>query len=145
MAEKFTDDEDIKISRVDLEKLSFKMNLALSKDFIGSVLFREPYNYEALEEYIIGQFKAYVWAEKEKVKSYTVKYPRDWWQAFKERWFPSWAKEIWPVKYEGVIIDVRAIYPDFKPAVDDRTFRLMLGYTSIKDSLTNQNEPAKMS
>lgn len=24
--------------------------------------------------------------------------PADWWQAFKERWFPDWALERWPVR-----------------------------------------------
>ena len=28
-----------------------------------------------------------------------VKYPADWWQAFKERWFPKWLKRKHPVKY----------------------------------------------
>ena len=39
----------------------------------------------------------------------TVIWPRDWVQAFKERWFPGWAKKIFPVKYKGV--DIKAIYP----------------------------------
>lgn len=36
----------------------------------------------------------------------SFKYPADWWQAFKERWFPKrWAN----VKYKKV--DVKALYP----------------------------------
>jgi hypothetical protein len=30
-----------------------------------------------------------------------VKVPLDWWQAFKERWFPLWALARWPVVYWG--------------------------------------------
>jgi hypothetical protein len=33
------------------------------------------------------------------------KYPRDWWQAFKERWFPAWAIRRWPVAYEHIDVD----------------------------------------
>jgi len=29
-------------------------------------------------------------------------YPRDWWQAFKERWYPEWAKRKWPIVYNRV-------------------------------------------
>jgi hypothetical protein len=28
-----------------------------------------------------------------------ITYPRDWWQAFKERWFSKWLKVKYPVKY----------------------------------------------
>lgn len=28
--------------------------------------------------------------------------PADWWQHFKLRWFPKWAKKKWPVRYEWV-------------------------------------------
>ena len=27
------------------------------------------------------------------------KWPSDWWQAFKDRWFPKWALRRWPVHY----------------------------------------------
>jgi hypothetical protein len=29
-----------------------------------------------------------------------VKWPADWWQALRERWFPSWWLRRWPVRYE---------------------------------------------
>lgn len=29
-------------------------------------------------------------------------WPCDWWQAFKERWFPRWALRRWPVRYKSV-------------------------------------------
>ena len=28
-----------------------------------------------------------------------MKTPADWWQHFKERWFPGWALKMWPVVY----------------------------------------------
>lgn len=27
-------------------------------------------------------------------------WPKTWWDAFKERWFPTWAKLRWPIQYE---------------------------------------------
>lgn len=29
----------------------------------------------------------------------TLYAPADWWEHFKERWFPDWAKQRWPVRY----------------------------------------------
>ena len=33
---------------------------------------------------------------------YGIDYPTDWWQAFKERWFPMWARNRWWVKKERI-------------------------------------------
>ena len=38
-------------------------------------------------------------------------WPADWWQAFKERWYPAWAKHRWPVEYRRVEIVARELYP----------------------------------
>lgn len=38
------------------------------------------------------------------------RWPKDWWQAFKERWFPSWALKRWPVEYEEIDIDEIVAY-----------------------------------
>lgn len=32
-------------------------------------------------------------------------YPATWWDAFKERWFPGWARRKWPVNYRKIHID----------------------------------------
>ncbi len=29
-----------------------------------------------------------------------LRYPADWWQAFKDRWFPEWALKRWPIEWE---------------------------------------------
>lgn len=31
-----------------------------------------------------------------------VEYPADWWEAFKDRWFPSWLKRRYPVKMKYI-------------------------------------------
>ena len=30
----------------------------------------------------------------------SISYPADWWQSFKLRWLPRWAKDRWPVRME---------------------------------------------
>jgi hypothetical protein len=32
------------------------------------------------------------------------KWPKTWWDAVKEHWFPNWALKHWPVKYESIFI-----------------------------------------
>lgn len=51
----------------------------------------------------------------EHIKVYR-QWPADWWQAFKERWFPNWVLRRWPVRYETIDID-RTIYTRFCPHV----------------------------
>lgn len=39
-------------------------------------------------------------------------YPADWWQAFKERWFPAWLLRRYPVKLKIMRLTARAVYPE---------------------------------
>jgi len=41
-----------------------------------------------------------------------IRYPADWWQALKDRWFPAWLRRRYPVVYTA--IDVAAMYPDLR-------------------------------
>lgn len=40
-----------------------------------------------------------------------VKYPADWWQHLKQRWYPIWAIKRWPVKYTCQQMEAKALYP----------------------------------
>lgn len=66
-----------------------------------------------------------------------VRYPADWWQAFKERWFPVWAKERWPVRF--TTCDIQALYPDIQlPASCGRS---ILRVESAGEVWTHSEEP----
>lgn len=47
----------------------------------------------------------------ERLGTHAVRYPADWWQAAKERWFPIWAIRRWPVWYTQHVYEARALYP----------------------------------
>ncbi len=47
-------------------------------------------------------------------KKEKISHPQDWWEAFKERWFPKWALRRWPVRETHHTITFRETYPDFK-------------------------------
>lgn len=40
-----------------------------------------------------------------------VRYPADWWQAFKGRWFPRWLLRRFPVRETVVRMEAKALYP----------------------------------
>lgn len=45
------------------------------------------------------------------LESCVVKYPIDWIEAFKERWFPNWLKLKYPIKYKTVKLKTVALLP----------------------------------
>ena len=84
----------------------------------------------AVEDYmrnsIVVSVRGYVWGEAESVQRQEVRFPRDWRQAFKGRWFPKWALSHWPVEETVVVLDVRALYPEFRPAIPGQAARLVI-------------------
>jgi hypothetical protein len=91
------------------------------------------------DELIIG-LRAYIAALPfDKICIYH-KYPKDWWEALKERWFPEWAKKRWPVEY--VVIDIH----EYKYAVCPHvpTEGTMVHYEWLKGaSMENPDFPEK--
>lgn len=53
----------------------------------------------------------------ETLRSKTWRWPADWWQHFKERWFPAWARQRWPVVYQWRRVDIDAVYPELSKRV----------------------------
>lgn len=51
----------------------------------------------------------------------TIRYPADWWQALKERWFSLWAKVRWPVRWTVHEIDTKTLYPNFRVSMPRET------------------------
>ncbi len=43
-----------------------------------------------------------------------VRFPADWWESFKNRWFPRWALKRWPVQWTQVELTGSAYYPDIE-------------------------------
>ena len=67
-------------------------------DMLANAEFRLRTDWMA--DQMIGVMKCYVWGMNEqRIKAL---WPRDWWQAVKERFAPAWAKRRWPVIYESI-------------------------------------------
>ena len=39
------------------------------------------------------------------------RWPADWWEAVKQRWFPKWMLKRWPVQEEVRRLTARELYP----------------------------------
>lgn len=63
------------------------------------------------------QIRGFIWAEQERVRRIEIRTPETWWQHFKERFFRGWMRRRWPVRYTVHVVDVEAIYPEFKQAM----------------------------
>ena len=50
-----------------------------------------------------------------------VRYPRDWWQAVKNRFAPTWALRRWPVV--EVVVNVRVLYPKVSMPLEEHIWR----------------------
>ena len=44
-------------------------------------------------------------------------YPENWWEAFKDRWFPEWLKRRYPVRFREIHID-RPVYKAVCPHLE---------------------------
>lgn len=61
-----------------------------------------------------------------KLETVKVKYPRDWWQSFKERWFPEWMLEKCPIEYERKKLEARVLLPKIDIPADQYEMYLHL-------------------
>ena len=96
----------VPIETIKLHKEKFTVSQALSKQRIENCTIDLI---EHTKELLEVRLSAEIWGEL--VKRQEVCYPKDWWQAFKLRWFPPWMKKRWPVKEIHVIMDAVALYP----------------------------------
>ena len=71
--------------------------------------------YDQVRDRTILAIRAYVLSDN--FQTYERRYPRDWWEAFKERWFPKVLLKKWPVIYRNIEVSIDALYPEYKPVI----------------------------
>jgi hypothetical protein len=71
--------------------------------------------------------KIYLWGED--LGNVIFETPLNWWEAVKERWFPSWLSKRYPVKYKRVYCKATAIYPQLNlPSLTNEPHITILKY-----------------
>jgi len=71
-----------------------------------------------------GQHVMHVTMAAPGMDSNVISCPADWWQHFKQRWFPDWAINRWPVRMEHRYW--RAYFPKDPTVVEDRLGQMCL-------------------
>ena len=103
---------DVKVRELILEKLDLAVmecvNPQLLEDATIDIVT------DCMFDDMLIQLRTFVYAEKldEVVRDWTA--PIDWWQAFKDRWFPEWAKRRWPVRFNHQHVELKryATFPE---------------------------------
>lgn len=92
--------EFVPYKSVELQRLTFGLEIKIAREMVGEK-----------DHYIGYKIRGYVWSQ-DAGKNVSFKYPADWWQAFKERWFPGWLLKRYPVVYTHREFQVKATYPE---------------------------------
>lgn len=106
--------EDDQVISQNIEAFKLKSITQLSRQFIEDAEVDISALQRFTQDFVVSSITQKVWGQR-LGDTIEVEYPADWWQAFKERWFPNWAKERWPVKQARTVIDVVELYPKWLP------------------------------
>ena len=99
------------ITEIELEKIRLAILEVVSEEILDPKVDFSLHT-SFIRDDIAIRLRGYIWGKQ--LGKHSVTYPEDWWQAFKERWFPKWVLGRYPVRYKIFEVDVKALYPDFK-------------------------------
>jgi hypothetical protein len=103
--------DPLNVKEIQLEKIKIGLMQRVSNHLLGpEVRFSEVESF--INNSVDMQIHGYVWGERG--KSETIKYPATWRDSFKERWFPKWLLDRYPVQYRVHEINTTTLYPNFK-------------------------------
>lgn len=106
---------------VELEKIRMGMIQTFSEYLLDVDM-------EIIQRHITDAFsvniKGYLWGEEAAKRE--IQYPQDWWQAFKERWFPKCLLKKYPVIYTHIVMEAKAIYPNFRQSLPNESCTIIV-------------------
>ena len=95
--------------QVELELQKWICVAFVDTDMIADANIKTEVLYDFMTDEILARFT--IRAPTEDLRRIVCEWPRDWWQAFKERWFPKWLKSHFPICYAREELVARAMYP----------------------------------
>ena len=104
---------------VTLEQFSYANMIMLHERFAGKGQLLKVQNHEMrmLEYHLIQDVLG------QRLDHIEARYPADWWQACKARWFPRWALRRWPVLERVVRLEAVALYPKIALPKEEHVLR----------------------
>lgn len=115
------------ISRINLEKMQFEISKYIPESILGEARIDIS---ETIKNEMKAEIRFFLYGKEIKREiEETYSYPRDWWQAFKERWYPGFLKKQFPVKYRKVdkIIRHFHICPHLNIASKEKHLEFLMG------------------
>jgi hypothetical protein len=124
----------IKIEQVVLEKFRLYNRYYLD----GNTLLKNEVDVHVVSDHLADRmvvgFHTYIASlQLDEIK---VTYPINWYEAFKERWFPAWLLKKYPVIYKNVKLEAKALYPNVIIPRQDRIV-VMLKDENYNPSVSN--------
>ena len=104
------------VSTILLKRMDFHINRKLRGVRLKDISLDNDRFWQDLSEDLMLEIEAFLYGQD--VGEEIVKYPADWKEAFKERWFTARMKRLWPVKYITKEITVKALFPDLQNPLD---------------------------
>jgi hypothetical protein len=94
---------------------------------------------EEMTEQLVIELRRNIW-KKEHPKRNIYKYPSNWKESLKERFFPKWLLKKYPIDYDVLSVSLEEIYPDFEPSLPEhkhvayvRVYKTTLPYHSYEE------------
>ena len=103
------------VEQIDLDVLQVGVQLGISDKFLNDVKLSTERN-PMMQGQLIN---AYMAMPGQRFDPVTIKYPSDWWQAFKERWFPRLSARWFPVRHTSTTFNPTVYYPMIKAPRQD--------------------------
>jgi hypothetical protein len=108
-----------------LEKLFYNICQRVSSEIVNDV--DVSILEDAFTKDFIGQFRTFVWAEDCGIKE--IKHADGFWQEFKRTRVPKWRigrwfLNKWPVRYTVLEVNMKALFPKYKPSIPNEEYSL---------------------
>ena len=113
------------MSKIVLDKIMIGLRCELSKTMLDAFVEKE---YDIFTDSVMAEIRGYVLGENQ--DDICIKYPANWWQAFKDRWFFKWMLKYCPIKYTIHNITSKILYPDMKISLPEKKHSLVFEHSN---------------
>jgi hypothetical protein len=111
-----------------LEKMQFHIRSNLSYEILKQSKLNLRKHLDLLSNSMLLDLTTYILQEN--IKTIECRYPADWKEAFKDRWFPDWLKKKYPVKWVHEKLDKIVLYNQL--SLPDQPYHTFL--TQVKNN-----------
>ena len=116
-------------SSIFLKKIHLNLRQSFSKELLDRSKWRTSEDVMAQE--IAIELDTYVMGLGDETISIHERWPKTWWDAFKERWFPLWAVKRWPVDFNRIDIEektYKAVCPHLESPDNVQCYEFISGH-----------------